>query len=107
MDNHTKDIHPSVQYEAFIHTKKVLETFIIPAFDIFDDLTNKFETTLVKEVKEFEKLFDELDDEYKQGVKKIKSLEITNRNLVRQIESLMMCLILCVLLTFVCLLMMI
>nr|GEV35951.1 hypothetical protein [Tanacetum cinerariifolium] len=43
---------------------------------------------LVKEVKEFENIFDELDDEYEQGVKKIKSLEITNRNLVREIECL-------------------
>nr|GEX47038.1 reverse transcriptase domain-containing protein [Tanacetum cinerariifolium] len=43
---------------------------------------------LVKEVKEFEKIFDELDDEYEQGVKKLKSLEITNRNLVREIECL-------------------
>nr|GEY56092.1 putative ribonuclease H-like domain-containing protein [Tanacetum cinerariifolium] len=45
-------------------------------------------TLLVKEVKEFEKIFDELDDEYEQGVKKIKSLEITNGNLVREIECL-------------------
>nr|GEW46544.1 hypothetical protein [Tanacetum cinerariifolium] len=43
---------------------------------------------LVKEVNEFEKIFDELDDEYEQGVKMIKSLEITNRNLVREIECL-------------------
>nr|GEY10371.1 integrase, catalytic region, zinc finger, CCHC-type, peptidase aspartic, catalytic [Tanacetum cinerariifolium] len=43
---------------------------------------------LVKEVKEFEKIFDELDDEYEQRVQKIKSLEITNKNLVHEIECL-------------------
>nr|GEU49565.1 hypothetical protein [Tanacetum cinerariifolium] len=43
---------------------------------------------LVKEVKNFEKIFDELGDDYEQGVKNIKSLEITNRNLVREIECL-------------------
>nr|GEU75505.1 putative reverse transcriptase domain, ribonuclease H-like domain, aspartic peptidase domain protein [Tanacetum cinerariifolium] len=50
--------------------------------------TRPIKKVLVKEVKEFEKIFDELDDEYEQGVKKIKSLEITNRNLVREIECL-------------------
>nr|GEW66655.1 hypothetical protein [Tanacetum cinerariifolium] len=55
---------------------------------MFKKLVYQFEEVLVKEVKEFEKIFDELDDEYEQGVKKIKSLEITNRNIVREIKCL-------------------
>nr|GEW70213.1 retrotransposon protein, putative, Ty3-gypsy subclass [Tanacetum cinerariifolium] len=50
--------------------------------------TRPAKKVLVKEVKEFEKIFDELDDEYEQGVKMIKSLEITNRNLGREIKCL-------------------
>nr|GEW76073.1 hypothetical protein [Tanacetum cinerariifolium] len=50
--------------------------------------THPAKKVLVKEVKEFENIFDELDDEYEQGVKKIKSLKITNRNLMCEIECL-------------------
>nr|GEY95532.1 hypothetical protein [Tanacetum cinerariifolium] len=55
---------------------------------MFKKLVYQFEEVLVKEVKNFEKIFDELGDDYEQGVKNIKSLEITNRNLVREIECL-------------------
>nr|GEX01949.1 retrovirus-related Pol polyprotein from transposon TNT 1-94 [Tanacetum cinerariifolium] len=85
---HTKNKHPSVSHECFNHTQQAIETQFLPFLNMFKKLVYQFEEVLVKEVKEFEKFFDELDDEYEQGVKKIKSIEITNRNLVREIECL-------------------
>nr|GEY19564.1 hypothetical protein [Tanacetum cinerariifolium] len=85
---HTKNKHPSVSHECFNHTQQAVETQFLPFLNMFKKLVYQFKEFLVKEVKEFEKIFDELDDEYKQGVKKIQSLELTNRNLVREIECL-------------------
>nr|GEU28943.1 hypothetical protein [Tanacetum cinerariifolium] len=85
---HTKNKHPSVSHECFNHTQQAVETQFLPFLNMFKKLIYQFEEVLVKEVKEFKKIFDELDDEYAQGVKKIKSLEITNRNLVREIKCL-------------------
>nr|GEZ02192.1 hypothetical protein [Tanacetum cinerariifolium] len=65
-----------------------VETQFLPFLNMFKKLVYQFKEVLVKEVKEFEKTFDELDGEYVEGVKKIKSLEITNRNLVCEIECL-------------------
>nr|GEU34445.1 hypothetical protein [Tanacetum cinerariifolium] len=81
---HTKNKHPLVSHECFNHTQYAIETQFLPFLNMFKKLVYQFEEVLVKEVKEFEKIFDE----YEQGVKKIKSLEITNRNLVREIECL-------------------
>nr|GEY61490.1 retrovirus-related Pol polyprotein from transposon TNT 1-94 [Tanacetum cinerariifolium] len=85
---HMKNKHPSVSHECFNHTQQAVETKFLPFLNMFKKLVYQFEEVLVKEVKEFEKIFDELDDEYEQGVKRIKSLDITNRNLVRKIECL-------------------
>nr|GEW72171.1 hypothetical protein [Tanacetum cinerariifolium] len=71
---HTKNKHPSVSHECFNHTQQAIETQFLPFLNMFKKLVYQFEEVLVKEVKEFEKIFDELDDEYEQGVKKIKSL---------------------------------
>nr|GEX67026.1 hypothetical protein [Tanacetum cinerariifolium] len=85
---HTKNKHPSVSHECFNHTQQDIETQFLPFLNMFKKLVYQFKKVLVKEVKEFEKIFDELDDEYEQGVKTIKSLKITNRNIVREIECL-------------------
>nr|GEV45496.1 hypothetical protein [Tanacetum cinerariifolium] len=81
---HTKNKHHSLSHECFNHTQQAIETQFLPFLNMFKKLVYQFEEVLVKEVKEFEKIFDE----YGQGVKKIKSLKITNRNLVREIECL-------------------
>nr|GEX31149.1 hypothetical protein [Tanacetum cinerariifolium] len=63
---------------------------LFPGLDpiIFQHTKNKhLSKYLLKKSKNLKKI-NELDDEYEQGVKKIKSLEITTRNLVREIEGL-------------------
>nr|GEW27487.1 hypothetical protein [Tanacetum cinerariifolium] len=61
---HTKNKHASVSHECFNHTQQAVETQFLPFLNMFKKLVYQFEEVLVKEVKEFEKIFDELDDEY-------------------------------------------
>nr|GEZ70508.1 integrase, catalytic region, zinc finger, CCHC-type, peptidase aspartic, catalytic [Tanacetum cinerariifolium] len=60
----------------------------MPFIDMFRNRVYDFAKILKKEVKEFEHIFDDLAAEYDQGVKKVKCLEVTNRNLVRKIDCL-------------------
>ena len=65
----------------------LLEHYIL-FIDMFRKSVHDFDEIFKKEVNEFENVFDDLAAEYDQGVKKVKCLEITNRNLVRKIDCL-------------------
>ena len=57
---------------------KIIQYFV----NSIKKFTYDFEDICSTDILEFEKIFDNLDSEYEEGVKIIKGLNITNRNLV-------------------------
>nr|GFA43718.1 hypothetical protein [Tanacetum cinerariifolium] len=78
----------AVNIKWWLHARMVVLDHFMPFIDMFRKRVYDFAEILKKEVKEFEHIFDDLAAEYDQGVKKVKCLEITNRNLVRTIDCL-------------------
>nr|GFB24941.1 hypothetical protein [Tanacetum cinerariifolium] len=85
---HTQKRDLAVNIDWWLHARMVVLDHFMPFIDMFRKRVYDFAEILKKEVKEFEHIFDDLAAEYDQGVKKVKCLEITNRNLVRNIDCL-------------------
>nr|GFA73141.1 hypothetical protein [Tanacetum cinerariifolium] len=95
-----KPIH--IQEACFEHTKKCFEDRVIPFLDMFKIHVMHCEVTWFKEVTEFNRIFDELDNAYakcfadnqslyamsKQNIAKNKCLQIQKKNLLIHDESL-------------------
>ncbi|GKE18883.1 hypothetical protein Tco_1426460 [Tanacetum coccineum] len=73
----------------FEHTKKCFVEEVIPFYEKLKTHVKGIEDNLFKEVFEYMKIFDELDNEYDQCVIDKKSLEIENKNLLIQNECLL------------------
>nr|GFD16157.1 hypothetical protein [Tanacetum cinerariifolium] len=85
---HTQKRDPAVDIDWWLHACMVVLDHFMPFIGMFRKRVYDFAEILKKEVKEFEHIFDDLAAEYDQGVKKVKCLEITNRNLVHKIDCL-------------------
>nr|GEZ36995.1 hypothetical protein [Tanacetum cinerariifolium] len=84
----TQKRDPAVNIDWWLHARMVVLDHFMPFIDLFRKGVYNFADILKKEINEFEKIFDDLAAEYDQGVKEVKCLEITNRNLVRKIDCL-------------------
>nr|GEZ89687.1 hypothetical protein [Tanacetum cinerariifolium] len=85
---HTQKRDHAINIDWWLHARMVVLDHFMPFIDMFRKRVYDFAEILKKEVKVFEHIFDDLAAKYDQEVKKVKCLEITNRNLVHKIDFL-------------------